>query len=130
MGPVAIGFGVALVVLGLAGYFGTDRVSPTALIPAAFGLALVLLGLLALKETLRKHAMHLAAMVALLGVVGGLVRLIQKGLDLDRPASLCTLIMTLLCAGFVGLCVRSFILARRNRTAALPHPTGDDVTAR
>jgi hypothetical protein len=125
MGPVTIGFGIALVVLGFAGYFGTGAAHPTALIPAAFGLALLFLGLLALKEAFRKHAMHLAAVVGLLGFVGGLVRLIQKGVDLN-PASVCTLIMTLLCAGFVGLCVRSFVVARRRRVAST-QPTADRV---
>lgn len=127
MGSIAIVFGLALIALGLAGYFGTGQASVTALIPAGFGVVLLLLGVLALKDSLRKHAMHLAAMVGLLGIVGGLVRLVQKGIDVSRPASLCTLLMTLLCAGFVALCVRSFIMARRRRTAA---PAVDNIAVR
>jgi len=120
MAPVSVGFGIVLIVLGIGSYLGTDRVSATALIPAAFGLALLLLGCLAFKETLRKHAMHLAAMVGLVGFIGGLARLISKGINLQSTASVCTLVMTVLCAAFVLLCVRSFVMARRRRQAASP----------
>src|SRR6202011_4915695 len=37
MGLVAVGFGVALIILGVGSYLGTDRVSITAMIPAFFG---------------------------------------------------------------------------------------------
>src|SRR5438034_230558 len=67
-------FGILLIVLGLGGFFGTGAEHGTALIPAYFGTALLILGLLALKDSLRKHAMHVAAMVGLLGVVGALFR--------------------------------------------------------
>lgn len=120
MAPVSVGFGITLIILGVASYLGTDRVSPTALIPAAFGLALLLLGCLALKESFRKHAMHLAAMIGLVGLIGGLARLISKGINLQSTASVCTLVMTVLCAAFVLLCVRSFIMAKRRRLAASP----------
>ena len=127
MAPVSIGFGSALIILGVASYLGTDRVSPTALIPAAFGLALLLLGCLAFKENLRKHAMHLAAMIGLVGLIAGLARLISKGINLQSTASVCTLLMTVLCAAFVLLCVRSFVMARRRRQAA---STVEDVGVR
>jgi mannose/fructose/N-acetylgalactosamine-specific phosphotransferase system component IIC len=61
-----IGFGIVLIVLGFGGYFGSDRVSPTALIPAAFGLLLVIFGALARDEKRRKMAMHIAVTVGLL----------------------------------------------------------------
>ena len=41
---VMTAFGVALIALGVIGYFGTAAVSVTALIPAIFGTVLVLLG--------------------------------------------------------------------------------------
>jgi hypothetical protein len=122
MAPVSIVFGLLLIGLGLAGYFGADTTSPTALIPAGFGAALLLLGVLALKESLRKHAMHLAAMVGLLGVIGALVRPIQKlasGAEVRADAALLSqLLMAVLCAVFLGLCVNSFIQARRRRRLA------------
>ncbi len=45
--------GVVLIMLGLAGYFGTRRESITAMIPAFVGLPLRGLGLLALKPAAR-----------------------------------------------------------------------------
>jgi hypothetical protein len=105
VGPITIVFGAVLVLLGLGGYFGSDTQSMTALIPAFFGVPLALLGLLALKDSLRKHAMHLAAMVGLLGFLGAAGSLINK----------LQALMAIVCAVFVGLCVRSFIQARRSR---------------
>jgi hypothetical protein len=125
MAPVSIVFGLLLIGLGLAGYFGTDTTSPTALIPAGFGAALLLLGLLALNERLRMHAMHLAAMVGLLGVIGALFRPIQmwaSGAELKTNALVSQLLMALLCAVFLGLCVNSFIQARRRRRLAAGGP--------
>ena len=119
MPPVAIGFGVLLIVLGVAFYFVTEMKSVTALIPAAFGLVLVVLGLLGRQERLRKHVMHAAAALALVGVIIPLARLwpgIQSG-GFDNPnAALETALMGLLCAVFLGLCVRSFVVARRSRS--------------
>ena len=119
-------FGLFLIVLGLAGFFGSGSEHPTALIPAGLGLALVLLGLAATRDKLRKHAMHLAAMVGLLGAIGGAVMLLLpfiRGTEIARPgAYACQAIMTVLCLAFVGLCVRSFIQARRRRAL---RPEGD-----
>ena len=66
----AIAFGIMLIGLGMGGYFGTGTASLTALIPAAFGLILALFGLVSfLKPGLRKHAMHAAAVLTLIGFV-------------------------------------------------------------
>ena len=53
-------FGLILIVLGLASYFLTGRVSVTALIPAFFGSVFIILALVARNESARKHAMHAA----------------------------------------------------------------------
>ncbi len=66
MARTTIGFGIAMIALGLIGYFGSNMVSVTALIPAIFGVLLVVFGAIAQKEHLRKHAMHGAAVVGLL----------------------------------------------------------------
>ena len=110
---------VWLIGLGLWGYFGAEveHRSGTAWIPAGFGVALLLLGALALKENLRKHAMHAAAAVGLIGVVGAAVMVVRKlagGGEFTRGTS-AQLAMAVLCAAFVGLCVNSFIQARRAR---------------
>ncbi len=119
--------GALLVMLGLTGYSNatpnelTGEKSPTALIPACFGAALVVLGALAFQEKLRKHVMHLVAMVGLLGAVGGVVPLIRQfgkvgTVDPSAPAARTGLLMTLVCVVFVGMCVKSFIDARKART--------------
>jgi hypothetical protein len=120
--PVTLIISILLIVLGVGSYFGTDRVSITALIPTFIGLPLLLLGLLAFKDSLRKHAMHLAAVLGLLGCLGGIVRGVQRfsaltGDDpMKRYAVIETWLMAILCGLFVALCVRSFVIARMRRT--------------
>jgi hypothetical protein len=119
--PVSIGFGVVLIALGVGFYYGTGQVSHTALIPAWFGIPLLLLGVLALKDRLRKHAMHLAAVVGLFGFGGGAIMGLPKLPALlagtaERPLAVVEqLLLAAVCLLFVALCVRSFIVARRNR---------------
>jgi hypothetical protein len=113
-----IGFGIVLIVLGVGGYFGTDRVSPTALIPAAFGLLLVIFGALARDEKRRKMAMHIAVTVGLLAFLGDVITMLSRGL-IEKPAALIAQsIMAVLTAVYVGMCVKSFIDARRRRAGA------------
>lgn len=119
MSRIAIILGAILVFLGVLVYFGTGQTSITALIPAFFGLPLFLLGLMGLNSGWRKHAMHLAAGVALLGFVGAVGRplgkLLAGTLPEPSPALLTQLIMAVLCGAFVILAVKSFIDARRQR---------------
>lgn len=125
MGSVAIGFGLVLALLGIGGYYGTEQQSWTALIPAGFGAALVVLGILALRESLRKHAMHAAAAFGLIGCLAGLGRfgsVAARGKDLPRAGPLASLAMGLLCGVFVALCVRSFVLVRRARKEGEAQP--------
>lgn len=111
--------GIILIVLGLVGYFGTGRVSVTALIPAFFGAVFVILALVARSDAARKHAMHAAVALALLGLLGTLVRLVPAlgAGQLSRPAVLAQLVMSILLAGYVALGVKSFKDARRARLA-------------
>jgi fluoride ion exporter CrcB/FEX len=124
LATTTIGFGVVLIVLGLGGYFGTDRVSPTALIPAAFGVLLVIFGALARDEKRRKMAMHIAVVVGLLGFLGTVSGLIElptliSGGTVARPAAVISKsIMAALMAVYVAMCVKSFIDARRRRASA------------
>ena len=111
-------FGLALTVLGFAGYFLTGTSSFTALIPAVFGLLLLVLGFLARSEASRKHAMHGAAAVALVGFLGALMSLVRTPAGVRSAIALYSqLAMVLLTGFFVVLCVRSFIAARRARKA-------------
>jgi O-antigen/teichoic acid export membrane protein len=121
MANIAISFGVILLVLGIAGYIGSGMASPTALIPAVFGLLLLVLGAVARDPAKRKMAMHIAAVVGVLGFFGsarGLVGLgsILAGDTVARPnAVIAQSIMAILMLIFIVLCFRSFRNARRDR---------------
>ena len=110
-------FGILLIVLGTVSYWGTGRTSLTALIPGMFGAAFVVLALVARNEAARKHAMHAAVAVALLGLLGTLVRLVPALLngEFGRPAVLAQLTMCAMLAVYMVLGVQSFIAARRAR---------------
>ena len=119
MARTTIVFGCVLIALGVGSYFGTGQESRTALIPAGFGLLILLLGVVALNDRRRKHAMHAAAVVGLLGF-GGAARgfsqlpAILRGDEGVRPVAVAAqIVMSLACLAFVVLCVRSFIKARR-----------------
>jgi hypothetical protein len=118
--------GAVLIAIGTIGYAGgtpapeSGKVSPTALIPAVLGGVLALCGVLAFGEKMRKHVMHVAAVVGVLGFLGGFMPLIRqqmKGKDFDptAPAARNGLYMSFVCLVFVGLCVQSFIDARKAR---------------
>lgn len=127
MPGLTIGYGIALIVLGLVGYFGTGMMDPskkvswTALIPSIFGAVALLLGLIARMPKARMHAMHGAALLSLLGFLlplGRIIGAVSKGtFDITRPATLALLTMMLLSVAFQVMCIRSFINARRARKA-------------
>ena len=116
---VAIVCGLLLMGVGLAGYTLSDAESPvTALIPAGVGLLLLISGaIVQARPSTRKHVMHVAVTIGLLGFLAAAGRLAMvlaqdKGSTLGR-ASLAA--MALICGVFVALCIKSFIDARRNR---------------
>jgi hypothetical protein len=112
--------GVLLILTGIMGYafsIFNGNTSLTALIPAAFGLLLVILGFLAKsRENLRKHLMHAAVLVGLLGFMIPTARLVSQGRNIEISlAVLSQAAMALICLFFVILSIQSFINARRNR---------------
>lgn len=113
-------FGTLFIFIGLFGWFITDMVSLTALIPAFFGLAMVVLARVAeKKEPLRKHIMHAVILLVLVGLLGsfsGLVKFIGSlfGGELERPIAIyLQALYAALSVAFIVLAVRSFIEARR-----------------
>lgn len=115
----AIWFGRILVLIGIIGYgYGmfAGNASLTALIPAAFGLLLMFLGhLAASKESLRKHLMHAAVLVGLIGFLIPAWRLVSRIEDLTLSAAVVSqAAMSITCIAFVILAVQSFIAARRS----------------
>ncbi len=110
-------FGLILIVMGVASYVGTGRTSVTALIPAIFGAIFVICALVARTESMRKHAMHVAVAVGLVGALASLVRAVPAVMagDAARPAVLVQLAMAVMLLFYVFLGVQSFIAARKAR---------------
>lgn len=117
MAKVTIGIAVLLIAVGLIGYF--ESFARTSLIPAYFGIGILIAGVIALNPAYRKHAMHGAVMLGLLGFLAAAGRLVNVLFSGAMPSALglfSLVSMALLTLIFVVLCVRSFIEARRSRT--------------
>jgi len=120
MARLTIVIGLLLVLLGGGVYAGlamTEGTAPsvTALIPAFAGVPILLLGLAGLRESLRKHAMHAVAVLALLGCLlplGHLGRKLAQGAEVKATALTSMALMALLCAILLVACIRSFVRAR------------------
>ncbi len=125
MPKLSINIGVLLILLGILSYWLTGAASLTALIPSFFGLAFIGLGALGKKsESMRKHTMHAALLLAILGIggsFGGLINIITMLGGGDEPArlgaSIGQALMALICIFFVIAGVKSFIDARKKPTA-------------
>ena len=117
MAKITIGLASALIILGLLSWILTGRSSATALIPSGFGMTLALAGAAAMVERYRKHALHFAAAISVLGIIGSLQRALPttiSGGEL-RVATASQLLMAALLACFLVLLIRSFILARSSK---------------
>lgn len=118
-------FAFLLIALGVVGYILSGAASVTALIPAFLGVPVLACGVLAARPGARRGLwMHLAVTFMFVGLVGtlravpGALALLAGG-AVERPGALAAqLVMALLCAVYVGLSVRSFVQARRDRAAA------------
>jgi hypothetical protein len=111
-------FGIILILLGVASSPPTGRTSVTALIPAFFGAVLLVCAIIArANEGARKHAMHAAVAVGLIGALAALARGLPAALggDASRPAVMSQLAMGILLLIYVALGVQSFIAARKAR---------------
>jgi hypothetical protein len=125
MGKLTVVFGAVLVVIGAVGFEATGSKAPTALIPALIGLLLAIAGILALKPERRMVWMHVAVTVGLLGFLGtipGVIGIVKMamGQAVPRPNATIEQFATwVICLIYVVMCVRSFIAARKARTAAV-----------
>lgn len=122
MPSTSIACGTLLILIGILGYINgvmTGHASFTALIPAVFGIVLLLLGVFARKsEGMRKHLMHAAVVVALLGFIATAGRLVSKIGELTYSAAVVSQVsMALVCLLFVILGVKSFADARRRNNS-------------
>ena len=111
--------GALLIALGIGGYAVTAGASITALIPAFAGLVFLVLAWIGARERYRRHAMHGAALLALLGILGSAQGIppaltVIAGGEVARPeAAVARAFMALICAAYLVVAVRSFVLARR-----------------
>jgi hypothetical protein len=117
---IALLVGIVLIAVGGWAFTASGPgARPTALIPAFLGLVLVIAGLAALRGGLvRRHAMHAAAAVALIGVLGSGYQLIAKpsaGSEHADIAHTAGLLNLALCGVFLILAIWSFVQARRAR---------------
>ena len=107
-------FAALLIVLGVGAFLFSG--SRTALLPAYVGLALALLGGLALAfDGGRRHLMHVAAVVALLGALAPAATLAIRVAQMSPLALTVNLGMLLLCGALLVLMIQSFRAARRAR---------------
>jgi len=127
MAKHALVFGTLLIVLGVVAFLlaGATAKAATALIPAFIGIVFLLLSAIARKShSANKHAMHVAALLGLLGTGAGLGMGIPKliryfgGEQMALRAPVVQVTMGVLCLVFLVLCIRSFIAARRARLQA------------
>ena len=123
MTTITLAAGAVLTVLGIAGYALSGAASLTALIPALVGVLLAICGVLARQDKLRRHAIHAALAVALLGALGSLMNVVKIGQvfagTAQRPtAVVVSTIMFLILVAYLAVGVRSFVAARRGGALA------------
>lgn len=110
--------GILLILTGITGYLVSGAASITALIPAFFGVVFILLAWLAGRESMRKHVMHAAVLLALIGLfgsIGGVADLFSGlfGQGQMATAALFQTLMALICFIYIVFGIKSFIDARK-----------------
>ena len=108
-------FSLLLVAIGLGGYYFSDAKQPMALIPAVLGIAMFVCGMVAAQGAMRMLAIHVAALIGVIGFVGPLVALFED--TANTAAVLAKGLTSALCLMFVLMCVNSFLEVRRARKA-------------
>lgn len=122
MPRITVIIGSVLIVLGVAAWAITAFASWTALIPSIIGLVLLLLGLLAAKTGKQKLYIHIALVVALVGIAGTVPNTLKLGEvfagTAERPGAVVTSALTLVAlVVYLVLGIRSFVAARRWKQA-------------
>ena len=110
-----------LIIVGATAYFASDTGSPTALIPAAIGLLIgILWAISKARPAIAKHTMHGVAVIALLGALGSLGRVIPALMEgITYPVAFAAqLVTSALCAWLIVAAVQHFRANRRAKEAA------------
>lgn len=113
MGKLALGFGVALILVGVVGYVASGAASVTALIPAFVGVPMLVAGWMMGRANLYRVGLYSAivlAVVLALGSLRGVAGLL--GGEFSGPA-LIQLVLFLASVGFVVLAAREVFAGRR-----------------
>ena len=118
-----IQFGLLLVATGLVGYYFAEAKQPMLLIPAMLGIAMFVCGVVAAQVAMRMLALHVAALIGLIGFVGPVATLFKDAAN--TAAVLSKGFTSSLCLMFVMMCINSFLEARRARKAG--KDTDNDV---
>ena len=115
MPKATVWYGIGLIIFGAVAYTAVGMVTFSVLTPAYYGIALSTAGTVALKEKSGKNGMHIAGVIALLGIFDGLASLVpamlcDNGLD---GSAITEMLMAVSMAVFLGFCVRSFIEGKK-----------------
>lgn len=118
--------GGILTATGVIAYVASDASSLTALIPAALGVLILIAAFISRAPKARRHALHAALAISLLGIAGTAMNVMKLGElfagTAERPnaviASTITFVVLLV---FLTAGIASFVRARRYRAA--PNPT-------
>lgn len=112
--------GGILTATGVVAYFASDASSMTALIPSALGVLILVAAVISRAPKARRHAIHAALAIALLGIAGTAMNEMKIGElfagTAERPnaviASTVTFVVLLV---FLAVGIASFVRARRYR---------------
>jgi hypothetical protein len=121
MGKNAVGFGLAMIVLGVAVYVISGFASVTALIPSFFGIAIFFCGVAAARPARIKWASILAIALGLIGLAGSLGRIVPalargEGIEWGLP-TIGQVLFAVLALVFVVLEIVAF---KRDRMDGVP----------
>ena len=124
MPKITVLSGLSMILIGLVGSLVAMSMVDKwwyAAIPVLIGVLLVICGWAApMGKAARVVSMHLAPLIALLGVVGSFM---PSGLNFSQPGSVAfvssifRLLMILVGLAYVSLCVRSFLAARKTKAS-------------
>ena len=123
MAKLAMFVGLVLVAISVAFWFLMGRADMAALHPAGLGVLMLVAGALANSEDTKRRMlwMHIAVTLGLIGLlitgIRALLELAHHTFGVHPLAFQERAIVAVICLIFVVLCVRSFIAARRSRTA-------------
>ena len=113
---VAIIEGGFLAIFGIIAYVYSGQASITALIPTIFGLGILAPGYVAYYNPgMAKHAMHITAVFALLGVLGSLDSILGFLDGVYTLANISKGVLLIICGEYLYFCILSFRAARIKR---------------